>query len=167
MDYLASLPNWDGKIIAVIGGSQGGALAIVTAALDSRVGALAAIHPALSDSAGWAQEGRAGGWPPELFKDPANRTKEKMNNFAYYDVVNFARRVKAPGIYSWGYNDETCPPISTYAAYNVIKAPKLLTLQVETGHWTVPAQNARIMDWIKEYLKTGKASEKLLQEEKP
>jgi cephalosporin-C deacetylase len=164
IDYLASLPNWDGKTIAVIGGSQGGALAIVTAALDSRVGALAAIHPALSDSAGWTEEGRAGGWPPELFKDPANRTKEKIQNFSFYDIVNFARRLKTPGIYSWGYNDETCPPISTYAAFNVITAPKLLALQVETGHWTVPAQDKRIMNWLKEYLKTGKTPEKLAQE---
>lgn len=49
VDYLASLPNWDGKTIVVVGGSQGGALPIVTAALDSRVTALAAFHPALSD----------------------------------------------------------------------------------------------------------------------
>ena len=49
VDYLASLPNWDGKTIVVVGGSQGGALALVTAALDSRVTALAAFHPALSD----------------------------------------------------------------------------------------------------------------------
>jgi hypothetical protein len=37
---------------------------------------------------------------------------------------------------------------------------------VETGHNTTPAQNMRIMDWIKEYLKTGKAPEALIQGEK-
>lgn len=157
VDYLASLPSWDGKTLAVIGSSQGGALAIVTAALDPRVGALASIHPALSDAGGYAQEGRAGGWPPELFQDPANRTRERLDNFAFYDVVNFAGRVAIPGVYSWGYNDETCPPVSIYAAYNVITAPKVLTLQVETGHWVAPDQNARIMKWIGEYLKTGVA----------
>jgi cephalosporin-C deacetylase len=162
VDYLASLPNWDGKTLAVIGSSQGGALAIVTAALDPRVGALASIHPALSDVGGFTREGRAGGWPPEMFQDPANRTKEKLDNFAFYDVVNFARRLKAPGIYSWGYNDETCPPVSTYAAYNVITAPKLLTLQLETGHYIAPEQNARIMAWIGEYLKTGTAPANLV-----
>ncbi|HTY64548.1 MAG TPA: acetylxylan esterase [Acidobacteriota bacterium] len=155
VDYLAALPNWDGKTLAVIGSSQGGALAIVTAALHPRVGALASIHPALSDSGGYVQDGRAGGWPPELFQDPANRTKERLDNFAFYDVVNFARRVKVPGIYSWGYNDETCPPVSTYSSYNVITAPKVLTLQLETGHWIAPEQNARIMRWVGEYLKTG------------
>lgn len=37
IDFLTSLPEWDGKNVAVQGGSQGGALAIVVAGLDSRV----------------------------------------------------------------------------------------------------------------------------------
>ncbi|NOT48745.1 MAG: acetylxylan esterase, partial [Acidobacteria bacterium] len=36
-DFLTSLPQYDGRNLGVIGGSQGGALAIVTAALDPRV----------------------------------------------------------------------------------------------------------------------------------
>ncbi len=41
-DFLVNLPQFDGKNLGVIGGSQGGALAIMTAALDSRVVVLAA-----------------------------------------------------------------------------------------------------------------------------
>jgi cephalosporin-C deacetylase len=63
-------------------------------------------------------------------------------------VVNFARRVKAPGLYSWGWNDEVCPPTSTYAAYNVVTAPKQLLLAVETGHFTVPEQTEKVDRWI-------------------
>ena len=48
--------------------------------------------------------------------------------------MNFARRVTVPGLYSWGFNDETCPPTSMYAAYNVITAPKRLMLAYDTGH---------------------------------
>ena len=36
-DFLASLPQFDGVNLAVTGGSQGGALSIVTAGLDARV----------------------------------------------------------------------------------------------------------------------------------
>ena len=61
-DFLTSLPQYDGRNLGVIGGSQGGALAIVTAALDPRVKYLAAYYPALSDLTGYLQ-GRAGGWP--------------------------------------------------------------------------------------------------------
>ena len=37
IDFLTSLREWDGKNVAVQGGSQGGALAIIAAGLDSRV----------------------------------------------------------------------------------------------------------------------------------
>ena len=37
IDLLTSLPEWDGKNVIVQGGSQGGALALVTAGLDERV----------------------------------------------------------------------------------------------------------------------------------
>ena len=33
IDFLTSLPEWDGKNVAVQGGSQGGALAIIAAGL--------------------------------------------------------------------------------------------------------------------------------------
>jgi cephalosporin-C deacetylase len=149
-DLLASHPKWDGHNLVVTGGSQGGALTITTAALDPRVTALAPLYPALSDLTGYL-EGRAGGWP-HLFKDQedGHRTEAKIRTAAYYDVVNFARRVKAPGLYSWGFNDEICPPTSMYAAYNVVTAPKDLLLALETGHFTVPEQSERVDRWIAE-----------------
>lgn len=150
-DFLTSLPQYDGRNLGVIGGSQGGALAIATAALDPRVKALSASYPAMSDMAGYTAN-RAGGWPHQ-FKDAKNRTKEKLETAAYYDTVNFARRLRVPGIYTWGYNDEVCPPTSTFAAYNVITAPKTLILGLEMGHASSPEQTDRINDWIENALK--------------
>jgi cephalosporin-C deacetylase len=147
-DFLVSHPKWDGKNLIVTGGSQGGALTIVTAGLDPRVTALAPYYPALSDMTGYVK-GRAGGWP-HIFREEkdGHRTPAKIRTAAYYDVVNFARRVKAPGLYSWGWNDEVCPPTSTYAAYNVVTAPKELLLAVETGHFQVPEQTEKVDRWI-------------------
>ncbi|WP_373516001.1 acetylxylan esterase [Persicitalea sp.] len=155
-DFLASLPQFDGRNLAVTGGSQGGALSIVTAALDSRVKWLGAFYPALSDVTGYL-EGRAGGWPHyfALGSLDFNNKKEKLETAGYYDVVNFARRVKVPGNYSWGFNDETCPPTSMYAAYNTITAPKSLFLALDTGHWTYPEQRDKMTDWLVERLKGG------------
>jgi cephalosporin-C deacetylase-like acetyl esterase len=153
-DFLVSRPRWDGKNLAVTGGSQGGALSIVVAGLDPRVTALAAYYPALSDMAGYVA-GRAGGWPHMFRDEKVHRTPEKLATARYYDVVNFARRVKAPGIYSWGYNDETCPPTSMYAAYNVITARKSLLLALETGHSTTPEQSERVGRWLEGAIKGG------------
>jgi cephalosporin-C deacetylase-like acetyl esterase len=149
-DFLASLPQFDGKNLAVMGGSQGGALSVATAALDSRVKALAVWVPALADLTGYIY-GRAGGWH-HAFKDAKNRTPEKIETSKYYDTVNFARRLKAPGIYTFGYNDETCPPTSMFAAYNVITAPKNLLLALETGHTLTNEQSERVNRWIEDKL---------------
>lgn len=148
-DFLTSLPQYDGSNLAVTGGSQGGALSIITAGLDSRVKWLGAFYPALSDVTGYLK-GRAGGWPHYFDKNGIafNNKPDKIATVGYYDVVNFARRVKVPGYYSWGYNDETCPPTSMYASYNVISAPKELYLALETGHWTYPEQNERMTSWL-------------------
>ncbi len=153
-DFLTSLPQYDGTNLAVTGGSQGGALSIITTALDSRVKWLGAFYPALSDVTGYLK-GRAGGWPHYFDKNNRafNETKEKLTTVGYYDVVNFARRVKVAGMYSWGFNDETCPPTSMYASYNVITAPKELFLALDTGHWTYPEQNEKMTNWLVEKLK--------------
>lgn len=159
-DFLTSLPQWDGRNLGVTGGSQGGALAIVTAALDRRVTRLAAYYPALSDLTGYLRE-RAGGWP-HMFRATdgpnAHRDEAKIATSAYYDVVNFARRVTAPGLYSWGFNDETCPPTSMYAAYNVIRAPKRLILAFDTGHSTTQEQVDDVNTWLADELTGRKAS---------
>lgn len=153
-DFIASLPQYDGSSLAVTGGSQGGALSIITASLDPRVKYLASLYPALSDVTGYLS-GRAGGWPHFFDKNNVkyHNIKEKLETIQYYDVVNFARELKAAGNYTWGFNDETCPPTSMYAAYNVINAPKELHLALETGHWTFQEQNIRLQNWLIEVLK--------------
>lgn len=150
-DFLVSRENWDGKNLFVTGRSQGGQLAIVTAGLDPRVTGVAAVYPAYCDVTGYLH-GRAGGWPHMFREETAvHRTPEKIATTAYYDSVNFARRIKAPGLYLWGYNDEACPPTSMFAAYNVISAPKRLVLSLEIGHIRLPVEHAEMIDnWFVE-----------------
>jgi cephalosporin-C deacetylase len=149
VDFICSLAQFDGEKLAVTGGSQGGALSIITAGLDSRVKWLAPIYPALCDLTGYLY-GRAGGWPHMFDKTnyAFNAKKDKIETSKYYDVVNFARQVKIPGFYSWGFNDTVCPPTSMYAAYNVITAPKQLLLVQDIGHWTYPEQVEKIEAWL-------------------
>lgn len=147
-DFIFSLPQFDGRNLAVTGGSQGGALSVVTAGLDPRVKFLGAYYPALADLTGYLQN-RAGGWPHMFDKNnPGHQTEAKINTAQYYDVVNFARQIRVPGVYTWGYNDETCPPTSMHPVYNVISGPKELWLYQETGHWTYPEQTEKVNNWL-------------------
>ena len=147
IDFLTTLPQWNGRDIGVQGGSQGGALAIVTAALDPRVTAVAAFHPALSDMAAF-KAGRADGYP-HFSRIPGSDTPEKLSTMAYYDVVNFARRLKCPVFMTWGYNDNTCAPTTSYAVYNVITAPKEALLTPVNEHWTSDTTERAAHDWLK------------------
>ena len=145
VDFIFALPEFNGTDIAVTGGSQGGALTIITAGLDKRIKFMAALYPALCDYAGYLNK-RAGGWP-HYFRNTEPKPGE-VETLGYYDVVNFARRVAAPGFYMWGYNDVTCPPTSMYSAYNIITAPKELHIFQETGHWTFPEESEAVSDWL-------------------
>jgi cephalosporin-C deacetylase-like acetyl esterase len=150
VDFIFTLPEFNGTDVAVTGGSQGGALTIVTAGLDKRIRYAAALYPALCDHTGYLNK-RAGGWP-HYFRTNEPKPGE-VETLGYYDVVNFARRVTVPGYYTWGYNDLTCPPTSMYSAYNVIAAPKELYIYQETGHWTFPEQTEALNAWLTGKLK--------------
>lgn len=151
IDYLTSQSEWDGKNVFVQGGSQGGALSLITAGLDPRVTACVANHPALSDMAGYL-DGRAGGYPH--FNRLKNMlTPEKIETMAYYDVVNFARRISCPVYLTWGYNDNVCPPTTSYIVWNLITAPKESLITPINEHWTTEATNYNQMIWLKEHLK--------------
>lgn len=152
IDFLTSLPEWDGKNVAVQGGSQGGALAIIAAGLDSRVTQCVANHPALSDMAGYTAKGGTGGYPHFCRQPQILSNKDCLNTLAYFDVVNFARYVKAPTYLTWGYNDVTCPPTTSYAVWNTQKCTKESLLTPINEHWTTAETNRGQMEWIKAYL---------------
>lgn len=152
IDFLTSLPEWDGKNVAVQGGSQGGALAIIAAGLDSRVTQCVANHPALSDMTGYAAKGGTGGYPHFCRQPQILSNKDCLNTLAYFDVVNFARYVKAPTYLTWGYNDVTCPPTTSYAVWNTLKCTKESLLTPINEHWTTAETNRGQMEWIKAHL---------------
>lgn len=150
VDFLCSLPQYNGKALGVTGSSQGGALSVITAALDSRVTFLAAVHPALCDHEAFFKK-RACGWPHYFYYNDTPDEKE-LRTARYYDTANFARLLRVPGWFSWGYNDEVCPPTSMYAAYNGITAPKELHLYLETGHYWYKEQWDEWQEWIRKRL---------------
>jgi cephalosporin-C deacetylase-like acetyl esterase len=66
----------------------------------------------------------------------------------YYDGVNFAKRIKVPGWFSFGYNDEVVPPTSAFATYNVVTAPKELHPYPQTGHYWYQEQYDEWIGWM-------------------
>jgi len=151
LDLLTSLPQWDGKNLAVQGGSQGGALSLVAAGLDRRVTQCIVNHPALSDMAAYVEPGRTGGYP-HFNKMRGVLTPGNIKTLAYYDVVNFARHITCPVYMTWGYNDNACPPTTSYAVWNTLKCPKESLITPINEHWTSEATEYGHMVWLKKHL---------------
>ncbi|MFM2292782.1 MAG: Acetyl esterase Axe7A precursor [Bacteroidota bacterium] len=150
IDFLTSLPEWDGKNVIVQGGSQGGGLAIVAAGLDNRVTQCVVNHPALADMAR-GKKGGASGFPHFSEKEQL-LTEANMQTIAYFDVVNFAKYVRAKTFMTWGYNDNTCPPTTSYAVWNTLKCEKEKLVTPINEHWTSETTNRLQLDWIIEHL---------------
>ena len=101
--------------------------------LDSRVTFLGAVHDAMCDYES-ALKGKACGWP-HYFYGQKSPDMKKVEGARYYDGINFARRIKCAVWYSFGYNDDVVPPSTAWSVYNVVNAPKTISLYQMTRHF--------------------------------
>jgi cephalosporin-C deacetylase-like acetyl esterase len=132
-DYLASREDWDGRTLVVMGGSQGGMQALVTAALHPKITAALATVPAGCDMLG-PLVGRKGGWPQWWDWTSGKAAGAVHEASRYFDVANFACEIRCPVLVSAGLRDDVCPPEGILAAFNQITAPKELVLLPRGAH---------------------------------
>lgn len=127
LQFVKSLPQWDGKNLTAAGGSQGGLQTMWAAGLDHDV---TMAYPSVTwcCDLGGSTIGRLRGWFPNWV--PA---------LGYFDSVNHAKRIKCPvNITRAGLGDYTCPPSGLAILYNVINAPKKIHYVQGATHGFVP-----------------------------
>lgn len=54
---------------------------------------------------------------------------------------------------TWGFNDNTCPPTTSYIVYNVLNCPKEALITPVNEHWTSEDTEYGHLLWIKKHLK--------------
>jgi cephalosporin-C deacetylase-like acetyl esterase len=134
VEYLLQRPDWDGKTLVVMGGSQGGQQALMTAGLHpKKITAALAVVPAGCDMLG-PVIGRAPGWPHWYDNTEGKDPKKVHEASRYYDVANFVPHIQCPVLVGVGLQDQTCPPAGIFAAINQIKAPKEVVILPKAGH---------------------------------
>lgn len=114
LDYLVTLPQWEGKRVAIYGESQGGAQAAALAGIDSRITAALLRVPAFIDT-GAPLEGRRRTWPPAY----SLNAEEHRDILPYYDGACLLTLTKAKLFFEAGLVDYTCPAACITAGYNV------------------------------------------------
>ena len=131
--YLVERPDWDGHTLVVTGGSQGGLQSVVTAAIHPKVSAVMACVPAGCDLNG-PQAGRLPGWPMWYWQTKGKDEDKVRNAARYFDVVNFASRVKCPVLVGVGLIDTVCPSPGVFAACNQLSGPKEIVVLPQGEH---------------------------------
>lgn len=136
IDYLKTRPDWDGRTIVVQGSSQGGMQTFVAAGLrpDDVTAAIANV-PAGADMLG-ADVGRQPGWPRWVNAAGGKDVEKVRQTSRYYDIVNFAPRIRCPMLVGLGLIDETCPPAGVFAAFNQLTSPKEVVVMATSTHYS-------------------------------
>lgn len=154
VEVLAARPEVDKSRIGSMGGSQGGGLSLVAAALNPRVVATVPDVPFLchfrrahvvSDTAPYRE------FDDYLLRHP-QREAQMWNTLRYFDVLNLADRIRCPALVSVGLKDLVCPPSTIYAVYNHLQGPKELAVYPAHGHAVPEIHATRRLAWFKQYV---------------
>jgi cephalosporin-C deacetylase len=118
VDYLAARPELvDAKRIVVRGGSQGGALALVTTGLDPRVAVCFADCPANCQPQEIMEHYPSFG-PTKGQVPPGQTLRETEKMLSYYNPVNFCPSIKCPTYVGSNIGDLTVHSMGPLAAYH-------------------------------------------------
>jgi cephalosporin-C deacetylase-like acetyl esterase len=133
LEYLKSLPEWNGKDLIASGGSQGGLQTIWAAGLDPQVTRADSTVTWCCDMGGRTT----------LKRNPPNWGVSETVAMRYYDPVNIARRI-SPKCFTLipraGLGDYTCPPSGLAILYNNIPGPKKINWEQGSTHGYVPPE---------------------------
>lgn len=141
---IMDLPYVDADRVGVIGGSQGGALAIACAALEPRIKRAAPMYPFLSDyKRVWSMDQAKDAYQElqNYFRsfDPLHNKEDAIfEKLGYIDIQHLANRIKAEVLWGIGFMDTICPPSSQFAAFNKIESQKIMEIYPDYGHEVLP-----------------------------
>lgn len=155
VEIVAGFDRVDENALSSYGASQGGALALVCAALNPRIQKTVAIYPFLSDFRRVLEIGNTSEAYDELFRyfkfhDPFHETEDRlMEVLSYIDVKNMAHRIKGSVKMITGLDDDVCYPITQFAIYNRLEGEKEYHLMPEYAHEAMNVYvNDRVFNWL-------------------
>lgn len=141
---LMEMSDVDVDRVGVLGGSQGGALAVACAALEPRIKRAAPLYPFLSDYSRVWEMDQAKDAYKELqayfrHADPMHQKETNIfEKLGYIDIQFLAPRVQAEVLWGIGLMDTICPPSTQFAVYNKITSPKKMAIYPDFEHELLP-----------------------------
>lgn len=151
---VMAMDEVDADRVGAMGGSQGGALTLVCAALEPRIRRAAPEYPFLCDYLRTWEMDQGSSAYEEIrwffrFHDPLHaRETELFTRLGYIDVQFLAPRIKAEVMMAMGLMDNICLPSTQFAAYNKIRAPKRLVVYPDHTHEELPGFKDMVYDFM-------------------
>lgn len=137
VETAAELPGVDASKLVTTGKSQGGALSIAAAGLvPDRVAAVVAGVPFLCDirRAVTISDSFPFQEIVQFLRVNPTKAEQTFATLDHFDVVNLARRITAPALFSTALMDAVCPPSTVFAAFNEVPGPKEIEVYEWDGH---------------------------------
>lgn len=164
VDALLALPGVDTDRVAVVGGSQGGRLAIVIAALDERIHAAvpAIAHFSYCPYVRWRERMNAqgdSGVDGFSHKDVIDDAQTHVESF--FDILNFAPLVRCPVLMNAGLIDPVSSPSAIFALYRTLDVPKEIQIIPNMGHDWSTAFQRHAWRWLEKTLDVPRAGVKI------
>ena len=164
LDVLAAQPEVSPERLMVGGMSQGGGLALVTAALAPEVKLcladmpwLCALELALSlldrskyKKMGVARYPDARGLIADYAEAHLDIAAHIYQTYSYFDPLSHAADIWCPTQMSAGGRDPSCKPPTIYAVYNELTCEKEMLYLPTIGHDIVPAMHEAHAKWVQE-----------------
>ena len=136
IDAVKSHPGTAGRPVVTTGISQGGGLTVAAAHLGGKIAAVMPDVPFLSDFRRAVEV--TDSHPYYELADYCRLRPDKVDEvfatLSYLDIVNHARRVTAPALFSVGLTDTITPPSTVFAAYNHYAGQKDIAVFQFSGH---------------------------------
>ena len=151
---VMAMPEVDAARVGSYGGSQGGALSIVCAALEPRIKKCATQYPFLSDYRRvWEMDLAKDAYQElrtffRMFDPTHAQVDEWFRRLGYVDIQNLAPRIKGEVLMATGLMDPICPPSTQFAAYNKIPGQKDVVIYPDFGHEGLPGWNDRVYQFL-------------------
>lgn len=136
VDAVRAHPDVDPERVAVLGGSQGGGLALAVAGLRDDVAGVVADVPFLCHFRRASQITDVGPYAEiaRWLSGHRFQVERAMETLSYFDGVNFAARARCPGWFSAGQMDKVCPSSTVFAAYHRYAGPAEIEVFPYNGH---------------------------------
>ncbi|CAM3889826.1 alpha/beta fold hydrolase [Alkalicoccus chagannorensis] len=144
----------DSSRVSTTGWSQGGALALVCAALEPRISRCAPVYPFLSDYRRvWEMDLAEASYQDirRWFRrfDPRHEREESFfHTLGYIDIQHMMPWVRANVLMGTGLMDTECPPSTQFAAYNRLTSPKEVLVYPDFAHENLPGHPEAIFSFL-------------------